>query len=114
MRKLISSIFLVLLVSGCTFSEGERTGTIVKFSKKGVLFKTWEGELATLAIAQRGTALSNSFTFTVDDERIVEKIRELMKVSEKLTLTYEEEFFVFPWEGDTKYFITDVNIIKGE
>jgi hypothetical protein len=41
-------ISLVAWISMMTFgvySEGVRAGTLDKFSKKGVVFKTWEGEL---------------------------------------------------------------------
>ena len=34
-----------------------------------------------------------------------------MKTGERVTLKYSEKFFQFPWNGDTKYFIDDVEFI---
>jgi hypothetical protein len=112
MKKIICSILLACTLSACSYSEGERTGTIVKFSQKGVLFKTWEGELATLAMARAGTAFSNSFAFTVKDDGVVQRIRMAMRKSDKITITYEQQFFMLPWEGDTTYIIKDVNVVS--
>ncbi|MFZ9003546.1 MAG: 6-phosphogluconate dehydrogenase, partial [Robiginitalea sp.] len=45
--------FLLLILAGIfafvyyvPYSEGVRSGELIKFSRKGVLFKTWEGEIS--------------------------------------------------------------------
>lgn len=57
-RYILSSLFLlVLLIVAWTwftltwsYSEGERAGYVQKFSKKGWLCKTWEGEIAMVTM----------------------------------------------------------------
>ena len=54
-----------------SYSEGERAGYVQKFSKKGWLCKTWEGELAMVSMP--GT-MSEKFSFTVRDDVTAEYI----------------------------------------
>jgi len=54
--KKILSLFIIVLILGVSgylafiyyvpFSEGYRSGELIKFSNKGVLAKTWEGEIS--------------------------------------------------------------------
>lgn len=103
---------LLITLSACSYSEGKRAGQIVKFSRKGILLKTYEGELATLAKGAAGTMINNTFAFSVKDDRIVEEIQQAMDRGSNVTLTYEQAFFAFPWEGDTTYFIVKVSETK--
>lgn len=84
------------------FSEGYRSGELIKFSRKGVMVKTWEGEIS------QGLAGTNVFSFSVEDheKEIIEKLKEYQ--GEYLKITYKERYRTFFWWGDTKYFITDV------
>ena len=59
--KAIAALFVVVLigayaVSDYTYSEGMRQGTISKFSRKGIVCKTWEGELAMANFSKDGRA----------------------------------------------------------
>lgn len=73
LKKLSSLIIMGTVLASCNFSEGERSGSVVKFSKKGFIFKTYEGELATLARGAQATMLANTFTFSVTDDSMVKK-----------------------------------------
>lgn len=102
-----AGIIIVLLLGGfytfvsfTAYSKGYRAGELIKMSHKGVVFRTWEGELA------QGVSESQFFKFSVTDEEIIEKLKELQGKSVKLT--YKERFRTFPWWGDTRYFIVDV------
>ncbi len=107
-----TAVIALLATTACSFSEGDRAGRVVKLSKKGVIFKTLEGELATLAAGASGTMMTNTFHFSVKSEAIAEKLKASMRKGYRVNLSYEEEFFVFPWEADTKYIITAVNNIE--
>ncbi len=108
MKKIIISIFLVLalIIAGyftfiyyASYSEGYRAGELIKFSKKGLLFKTWEGELS------QGVSESQRFVFSVEHKE-KQVISDLERLQGKMVkLTYKERFGTFPWMGDTKYFI---------
>src|SRR5437867_13366472 len=85
-------IAIVLLVAGYflfvfnwSYSEGERAGWIQKFSSKGWLCKTWEGELAMVSMPG---SMSEKFFFTDRDDATAEQINELM--GKRVALHYEE------------------------
>ena len=84
------------------YSEGVRSGELIKISHKGFVVKTWEGELS------QGISGAQIFAFSVmEDEVIV--IQKLKKwQGKKVTLEYEERFKTFFWWGDTRYFVTRV------
>lgn len=48
-RSFFLKVLVVLIFLGAialwTYSEGTRAGQLIKFSEKGVVFKTYEGEL---------------------------------------------------------------------
>ena len=50
-----------------TYSEGDRAGYVQKFSKKGWICKTWEGELA---MANIPGSMPQIFQFTVWDDQV--------------------------------------------
>lgn len=85
-----------------SYSQGYRAGELVKFSKKGVLIKTWEGQIS------QGVSESQIFYFSVEDKDTA-VIRKLIDLQGKpVKLTYKERYRTFPWWGDTRYFITNV------
>jgi hypothetical protein len=111
MRKFIGiTIAIVLLATAgyftflynATYSEGVRTGELIKFSNKGVMFKTYEGELS------QGISGAQIFSFSVLDsqEQVIADLKELE--GHYVKLTYVERYRTFAWWGDSKYFITDV------
>ena len=45
-KLMVALIAVPLLLVACSdYSDGSRTGVVRKFSKKGAIFKTYEGEL---------------------------------------------------------------------
>lgn len=91
-----------------SYSDGERAGYVQKFSKKGWLCKTWEGELAIINIP--GT-LTEKFHFTVHDEAVVKKIND--SLGKKVSLLYEEHLGIpSSCFGDTGYFVSNLRIVE--
>ena len=84
------------------YSEGTRSGELIKFSRKGVISKTWEGEIS------QGISGAQIFQFSVLDrnKEVIEKLQEYE--GNYVRLTYKERFDTFFFWGDTKYFITEV------
>ncbi len=84
------------------FSEGYRSGELIKFSRKGVMVKTWEGEIS------QGISGAQIFSFSVQDSEkdVIQKLKEYQ--GEYVKVTYMERYSTFFWLGDTKYFITEV------
>jgi len=85
-----------------TYSEGVRSGELIKFSSKGMVFKTYEGELS------QGISGAQIFSFSVldSDTKVISDLKEME--GHYVKLTYKERYKTFPWWGDTKYFITEV------
>jgi hypothetical protein len=93
-----------LITLAFSYSEGERIGFVQKFSRKGWICRTWEGDLAMTPVP--GSA-PQMFSFTVREDAVVAKIQAL--AGKKLALHYQEKRGVpSSCFGDTNYFITDV------
>ena len=90
-----------------TYSSGERAGYLQKFSKKGWLCKTWEGELTLVNVPG---SMPEIFYFSVRDERVAEHLTRQMGA--RVSLTYEEHKGI-PTScfGETDYFVTNVRTI---
>lgn len=86
------------------YSEGERAGYVQKFSNKGWICKTWEGELAMVNLPG---AMPEIFRFSVRDDAVAEQINQSM--GERVTLHYEQHIGV-PTScfGETDYYVTEV------
>ncbi|MDX2286131.1 MAG: hypothetical protein NW241_18325 [Bacteroidia bacterium] len=95
-----------------TYSTGSRVGNVTKFSHKGLLFKTWEGQLTMGGLGQGadGDLTANSWEFSVypGDKEVIQAIDQAQSGGYKVKLHYKEKFFQFDWWGDTKYFIEKV------
>lgn len=111
MKKVLgyASIVLIVAVSGyftflyyITYSEGVRAGELIKFSHKGMLFKTWEGEIS------QGISGAQIFSFSVldSDKKTIEDLKSYQ--GQYVKVTYVERYKTFPWWGDTTYFVTEV------
>ncbi|AUC14668.1 6-phosphogluconate dehydrogenase [Tenacibaculum sp. SZ-18] len=111
MKKILAIILTSILLLAtiyytfiyfATFSEGERSGELIKFSRKGILFKTWEGEIS------QGISGAQIFKFSVEDKqkKAIENLKKLQ--GRYVKLTYFERFNKIVWLGDSKYFINKV------
>ena len=90
-----------------TYSTGERAGYLQKFSKKGWLCKTWEGELTLVNVPG---AMPEIFYFSVRDDQVAAELTRQM--GNRVSLTYEEHKAV-PTScfGETDYFVTNARPI---
>ena len=117
MRKVVGIIVAItgvlligyfLFVYYATFSNGYRSGELIKITHKGVIFKTWEGEIS------QGVSESQHFSFSVEssEKEVIQQLKDFQ--GQQVKLTYKERFATFPWLGDTKYFITEVESSKSD
>lgn len=100
--------WLFVLICGMAYSEGTRSGILTKVSKKGYVFKTFEGELNVGGFSQGdGTIIPASiFYFSVQNETIYRKLDSLQ--GRKVVLTYKQVYKNFFWQGESDYFIHEV------
>jgi hypothetical protein len=98
-----------LVTLSFSYSEGDRIGFVQKFSRKGWICRTWEGELAMSPVPG---ATPQIFPFTVRDDGVVTKIQSFE--GKKVSLRYEEKRGVpSSCFGDTDYFVTDARSLEG-
>ena len=91
-----------------TYSEGERTGVLVKLSKNGYIWKTWEGEmnLGGMSVDGGGVAVPISWRFSVADDAIAKQGMALATGAERVTVKYKEVWKAAFWQGETDYIAT--------
>ena len=89
-----------------SFSTGERAGWVQKFSNKGWLCKTWEGELALVSLPG---STAEKFYFTVHDDEAARQITKY--IGKRVALHYEEKVGL-PTScfGETRHFVTGVKL----
>jgi len=88
------------------YSTGERTGLLQKFSNKGWICKTWEGEITMPT--QPGVA-PQVFNFSVRDEAVAQTLRNTS--GQRVTLTYDQHRGVpTTCFGETEYYVTAVKL----
>ncbi len=94
-----------LLWANWTYSEGSRTGYLMKLSRKGYVFKTYEGQLnlGGFQESDNSSIIGAIWDFSLGKEALVQKMEELE--GKKVLLRYKEINKAMPWQGDTNYFI---------
>jgi hypothetical protein len=115
-RFVLLAVLAIVVLSGLytwaawsfAYSEGDRAGYIQKFSKKGWICKTWEGELA---MANLPGAMPEVFQFTVVDDQVAADINKAM--GERVTIHYKQHVGLpTTCFGDTQYFVKAVRRVE--
>jgi hypothetical protein len=91
-----------------SYSKGERIGYVQKFSEKGWLCKTWEGELQMLPVPG---AVPEKFLFSVRDKAVIGKINS--SLGKKVSLNYEQHKGI-PTNcfGESEYYAVDARVLE--
>jgi hypothetical protein len=119
MRKFLFRLILVIvLVIGSffywkyffTYSEGYRAGLLQKFSSKGTLFKTYEGEMILSSVQTNANMAiaSEKFLFSVEEEEVAKKIEKMQ--GESVVVHYSQKNATLPWRGETVYLVDSVSL----
>lgn len=107
--------FLCLMYWG-VYDEGVRAGIVLRISKKGVIFKTYEGQLnvQTFGAIRGAHPITEVFDFSVqgDEVEVIGDLQDAALSGERVNLHYVARYAAFPWRGDTKYFITRVERVE--
>ena len=115
-RLILPLLALLLLLSGYfwtvlhwSYSSGERAGWVQKLSHKGWLCKTWEGEMAMIAMP--GGPVEH-FAFTVTDDAVAQDIN--LHMGQRVSLSYQQRVGL-PTScfGDTRYYVDKVTPVDG-
>lgn len=100
-----ASMLLIMMHTSCTddYSDGTRIGVLKKFSKKGLIYKTWEGEMymspsITSGSQYQGVGGYDTFYFSIDEEvhecqTPIDSIVKYMNSGEAVIVTYKQIAF---------------------
>lgn len=108
----IGALIFVCLAYWGVYDEGVRAGTVLRISKKGMFFKTYEGQLnlQTFGALKGANPIMESFDFSVQpsEENLIKELEAVALSGERVNLHYVKRYATFPWRGDTKYYVTRV------
>jgi hypothetical protein len=109
---IIFAFVIFYLICGMAYSEGTRSGILTKVSKKGYVFKTYEGELNIGGINQgEGTIIPLTiFKFSTTKKQVYDSLE--IYQGRKVVLKYRQVIKNFFWQGDSDYFVDHVSLVK--
>ena len=128
MGKVIFFIIFILLIAVCgyvywfyynPYSDGYREGILQKFSRKGNVMKTYEGEIIQLGFGQRGAAFgAQYFYFSVADLKIADSLEKC--TGKVIDVHYTQYRRSLPWRGENynnnqeqgQYIVDDIRSVK--
>lgn len=93
-----------------TFSDGYRAGLLQKFSRKGNIFKTYEGEMILSSVqSNKNVALaSEKFVFSVADQDVAFQMEKLQ--GKNVVVHYTQKNNTLPWRGETEFIVSSVKL----
>lgn len=109
MGKVIGAILLILLLGGGgyiyfsyynSYDKGSREGILYSFSRKGDVFKTYEGVMLQpgLRPSRTGGLNTNEFHFSVTDEAIADSLDKC--IGKQIMVHYNQYRKSLPWRGE--------------
>ena len=93
-----------------TYSNGNRYGLLQKFSHKGNIFKTYEGEMILSSVRGNNNVplASEKFFFSVTSDKVADQLMNLQ--GRFVTVHYREKNGTLSWRGDSKYIVDSVRV----
>lgn len=113
----VMSAVIVSLVGGCSvatmkgcgsgYSHGSRVGTVRKLSEKGLIWKSWEGELVLGgSVKSENGPIIEVWSFSATPAA-ASNINQIMLNGKKCELTYDQ-WFIGPISQNSTYTVTGV------
>lgn len=95
---------------GFVYSKGYRAGLLQKFSEKGMLFKTYEGEMILSSVQSNSNVAiaSEKFLFSVADDAVAKQMEQIQ--GKQVVVHYKEKNGALPWIGESVYIVDSVRI----
>ncbi len=114
---LIIFVGVIVLLNSMTYSEGFIIGKATSFSKKGIIFKTYEGEIKVSGsdLGELKGLESGKWAFSVKkniEKDVLESIEKAIEENKRAKFYYKEKYWNSSWSGDTKYYVYDVEILE--
>ena len=118
-KKILYWILFVLVIVFAAFiyfkyafdySKGYRAGLLQKFSEKGVIFKTYEGEMILSSVQSNANVAiaSEKFLFSVSQEEVAKQMEQIQ--GKHVVVHYHEKKGTLPWRGESRYIVDSVKV----
>lgn len=119
MRKVFFWLCTLIVIFGAifiywkyfyTYSEGYRAGLLQKFSKKGLIFKTYEGEMILSSVSSTSNVAiaSEKFNFSLINKGLVRQLDTIQ--GDMVIVHYIQKNGSAFWRGDSMYLVDSVRI----
>lgn len=117
MKKVLAIVTVLLIGVFCflyfvSYEDGYWAGKVLSVSKKGVLFKTYEGRISmeSFGALKNTSPISEVRDFSVESssDQVLQDLEQVALTGERVNLKFKRMFVRFFWRGDTKYFVTEV------
>ena len=108
-------VVVVIILSGWvywryyyTYSDGNCSGLLQKFSRRGNIFKTYEGELLLngIVVTDTTTLSSQKFLFSVEDKNVINSLKGYE--GKKIIIHYNQKNGRLLWRGESQYIVDSV------
>ena len=113
---LILGIAIFSFLYWASYDTGVMAGKVLRISKKGLIFKTYEGKLNLETFgALKGTSpIAETYDFSVEgsEEEVIKTLEEVALTGERINLRYKKRYMSVPWRGETNTFVTQVERTK--
>ena len=123
-RKIKKALFLfftlLVIVAGIsiywkyfyTYSTGYRAGLLQKFSHKGNIVKTYEGEMILSSVSGNMNVViaSEKFYFSVISKKLARQLDTIQ--GQMVIVHYRQKNGVLFWHGDSQYLVDSVRCIR--
>lgn len=92
------------------YSDGYRAGMLQKFSRKGTIFKTYEGEMVLSSVqSNKNVAIaSEKFLFSVTDKNVALQLDTLQ--GKYVIVHYMQKNNAVLWRGESSYIVDNVKL----
>jgi hypothetical protein len=124
-KSILKKTLLVLLILGIatlsflywgTYETGVMAGKVLRITEKGLIFKTYEGKLnlETFGALKGASPIAESFDFSVEgkEDAVIKALQDVALSGERVNLHFKKRYMTFPWRGETKYFVIEVERTK--
>jgi hypothetical protein len=124
-KSILKKILIVAIVVGlavfaffywATYEDGVMAGKVLRISKKGVVFETYEGKLniETFGALKGASPIAESYDFSVEGHRedVIKTLEAVALSGERVNLHFIKRYATFPWRGETNTFVTSVERLK--
>ena len=124
-KRFLKRLLLIALILGIAilsyayfgvYEKGIMAGKVLRVTEKGLVFKTHEGKISLDSFgALKGVSpVAETFDFSIESDQteVIQQLSEVALSGERVNLYFVKRYMRFPWRGDTKYFITQVERLE--